>query len=285
MRAFDCMRRVRAREVVARAYGDVGIRCTDRTARRLWCAGESWPSCTEEGRRSAATRFKLGAAASKSTLRFVEDASRPGGSATASRSPAAGGSAASAQGLLGGSGGCDAAGAAAAELAARHSRRRWREFPVAPGSGEMPTERRLGSGSLALRSAVLVRGLRRRSSNARSAPATLVRKWVGLEHLGHLELQAPNLKLETPVRAHEREHLLDQGVSSMLKIGNRRERRWRGHPDVQEDTPPGGSGGSDATGAAAAWLAARFAVRRWRAFSVVSAALGWCCSLNWWSKE
>ena len=105
-------------------------------AGRLWCAGESWPSCTEGGRRSTATRFKLGAAASKSTLRFVEDASRPGGSATASRSPAAGGSAASAQGLLGGSGGCDAAGAAAAELAARHSRRRWREFPVssaAPG--------------------------------------------------------------------------------------------------------------------------------------------------------
>ena len=100
-------------------------------AGRLWCAGESWPSCTGEGRRSAATRFKLGAAASKSTLRFAEDASRPGGSATASRSPAAGGSAASAQGLLGGSGGCDAAGAAAAELAARHSRRRWREFPVA----------------------------------------------------------------------------------------------------------------------------------------------------------
>ena len=26
-RAFDCMRRVRAREVVARAYGDAGIRC------------------------------------------------------------------------------------------------------------------------------------------------------------------------------------------------------------------------------------------------------------------
>ena len=123
-------------------------------AGRLWCAGESWPSCTEGGRRSTATRFKLGAAASKSTLRFVEDASRPGGSATASRSPAAGGSAASAQGLLGDSGGCDAAGAAAAELAARHSRRRWREFPVesaargwccapwtgSPGSGEMPTE-------------------------------------------------------------------------------------------------------------------------------------------------
>ena len=34
MRAFDCMRRVRAREVVARAYGDAGIRCADRTARR-----------------------------------------------------------------------------------------------------------------------------------------------------------------------------------------------------------------------------------------------------------
>ena len=101
-----------------------------RAAGRIWCAGGSWPSCTEEGRRSAATRFKLGAAASKSTLRFVEDASRPGGSATASRSPAAGGSAASAQGLFGDSGGCDAAGAAAAELAARHSRRRWREFPV-----------------------------------------------------------------------------------------------------------------------------------------------------------
>ena len=27
---------------------------------------------------------------------------------------------------------------------------------------------------------------------------------------GHLELQAPNLKLESPVSAHEREHLLDQ---------------------------------------------------------------------------
>ena len=66
-----------------------------------------------------------------STLRFVEDASRPGGSATASRSPAAGGSAASAQGLLGGSGGSDAAGAAAAELAARRALRRWREVPVA----------------------------------------------------------------------------------------------------------------------------------------------------------
>ena len=34
MRAFDCMRRVRAREVVARAYGDAGIRCADWTARR-----------------------------------------------------------------------------------------------------------------------------------------------------------------------------------------------------------------------------------------------------------
>ena len=35
MRAFDCMlRRVRGREVVARAYGDAGIRCADRTARR-----------------------------------------------------------------------------------------------------------------------------------------------------------------------------------------------------------------------------------------------------------
>ena len=100
-------------------------------AGRLWCDGESWPSCTEGGRRSTATRFKLGAAASKSTLRFVEDASRPGGSATASRSPAAGGSAASAQGLLGGSGGSDAAGAAAAELAARRALRRWREVPVA----------------------------------------------------------------------------------------------------------------------------------------------------------
>ena len=107
-------------------------------AGRLWCAGESWPSCTEEGRRSAATRFKLGAAASKSTLRFVEDASRPGGSATASRSPAAGGSAASAQGLLGDSGGCDAAGAAAAELAARHSRAA--PWTGSSGSGEMSTE-------------------------------------------------------------------------------------------------------------------------------------------------
>jgi len=153
MRAFDCMRRVRAREVVARAYGDAGIRCADRTARRyracavqwigswaagrLWCAGESWPSCTEEGRRSAATRFKLGAAASKSTLRFVEDASRPQVAAPqphaaqpqAGRRPRR-----SAQGLLGDSGGCDAAGAAAAELAARHSRRRWREFPVGSSS-------------------------------------------------------------------------------------------------------------------------------------------------------
>ena len=138
-------------------------------AGRLWCAGESWPSCTGEGRRSAATRFKLGAAASKSTLRFAEDASRPGGSATASRSPAAGGSAASAQGLFGDSGGCDAAGAAAAELAARHSRRRWREFPVAsaaPGwccsldwhSGEW----RVADGSAGLAPAALcfaVRGL------------------------------------------------------------------------------------------------------------------------------
>ena len=87
--------------------------------------------CTEGGCRSTATRFRLGAAATKSTLRFVEDASRPGGSATASRSPAAGGSAASAQGLLGGSGGCDAAGAAAAGIGARLARRRWREFPVA----------------------------------------------------------------------------------------------------------------------------------------------------------
>ena len=41
MRAFDCMRRVRAREVVARAYGDAGVRCADRTARRYTrsCAG------------------------------------------------------------------------------------------------------------------------------------------------------------------------------------------------------------------------------------------------------
>ena len=35
----------------------------------------------------------------------------------------------------------------------------------------------------------------------------------------------------------------------------------------------GGSGGSDAAGAAAAWLAARFAVRRWRAFSVAGLAI------------
>ena len=32
MRTFDCTRRVRVREVVARAYRDAGIRCTDRTA-------------------------------------------------------------------------------------------------------------------------------------------------------------------------------------------------------------------------------------------------------------
>eukprot|EP00964_Phaeocystis_antarctica_P011752 scaffold6484_cov51-Phaeocystis_antarctica.AAC.2 len=57
-------------------------------AGRFWCDGESWPSCAEEGRRSAATRFELGAAATKLTLRLVEVASRPGGSATASRSPA-----------------------------------------------------------------------------------------------------------------------------------------------------------------------------------------------------
>ena len=74
---------------------------------------------------------ELGAAATKFTLRFVEVASRPGGSAISSRSPAIGGSAASAQGLLGGSGGSDAAGAAAAELAARRALRRWREVPVA----------------------------------------------------------------------------------------------------------------------------------------------------------
>ena len=160
-------------------------------AGRLWCAGESWPSCTGEGRRSAATRFKLGAAASKSTLRFVEDASRPGGSATASRSPAAGGSAASAQGLLGGSGGSDAAGAAAcAELAARLPRRRWCEVPrrvssarlvlllgqAVRGVGRCRRKRRLGSGSLVLRSAGLVRGLRRGRSSARSAPAAVVRR-------------------------------------------------------------------------------------------------------------
>ena len=29
MVAFDCMRPVRAREVVARAYGDAGTRCAD----------------------------------------------------------------------------------------------------------------------------------------------------------------------------------------------------------------------------------------------------------------
>eukprot|EP00964_Phaeocystis_antarctica_P038974 scaffold22291_cov66-Phaeocystis_antarctica.AAC.2 len=74
---------------------------------------------------------ELGAAATKFTLRFVEVASRPGGSATSSRSPAIGGSAASAQGLLGGSGGSDAAGAAAAGLAAHLARWRWRAFPVA----------------------------------------------------------------------------------------------------------------------------------------------------------
>eukprot|EP00964_Phaeocystis_antarctica_P150679 scaffold118154_cov63-Phaeocystis_antarctica.AAC.1 len=80
---------------------------------------------------STATRFELGAVAPKFTLRFVEVASRPGGSATASRSPAAGGSASSAHGLLGGSGSSDAAGAAAARLAARFARRRWHAPPVA----------------------------------------------------------------------------------------------------------------------------------------------------------
>ena len=38
MRAFDCMRRVRAREVVARAYGDAGIRCADRQLERFYMA-------------------------------------------------------------------------------------------------------------------------------------------------------------------------------------------------------------------------------------------------------
>eukprot|EP00964_Phaeocystis_antarctica_P128746 scaffold92556_cov63-Phaeocystis_antarctica.AAC.1 len=77
-------------------------------------------------------RAQVGRHALRSSSNFVEVASRPGGSATASRSPAAGGSAASAQGLLGGSGGSDAAGAAAAGLAgARLARRRWREFSVA----------------------------------------------------------------------------------------------------------------------------------------------------------
>eukprot|EP00964_Phaeocystis_antarctica_P010232 scaffold5617_cov57-Phaeocystis_antarctica.AAC.1 len=168
MRAFDCMRRVRAREVVARAYGDAGIRCADRAARRLWCDGESWPSCTEAGRRSTATRFELGAAATKLTLRFVEVASRSGGSATASRSPAAGGSAASAHGLLDGSGGSDAAGAAAAGLVARLARRRWRAFPVASAAPGLccsldwqSEEWRVADGSagLALASCSSARGL------------------------------------------------------------------------------------------------------------------------------
>ena len=79
------------------------------------------------------------------------------------------------------------------------------------GVGSCRRKRRLGSGSLALRSAVLVRGLRRGRSSARSAPATLVRRWVGLEHRGHLELHATQLKLEPPIRANERERLLDQG--------------------------------------------------------------------------
>ena len=158
------------------------------------------------------------------TLRFVEAASRPGGSATASRSPAARGSAASAHGLLGGSGGSDAAGAAAAGLAgACLARRRWREFSVAsaaPGwccsldwqSGEWRVAdgsagpgRRLGSGSLVLLSAVLVRGLRRGRSSATSAPATLVRRWVGLGCWEHADFEdtVGVLKVEAPV-AHER---------------------------------------------------------------------------------
>ena len=40
MVAFDCMRRVRAREVVARAYGDAGTRCAERTARREGMRGK-----------------------------------------------------------------------------------------------------------------------------------------------------------------------------------------------------------------------------------------------------
>ena len=49
----------------------------------------------------------------------------------------------------------------------------------------------------------------------------------------------------------------------------------------------GGSGGSDAAGAAAARLAARarFARRHWHAFLVASAAPGWYCSLDWRSEE
>eukprot|EP00964_Phaeocystis_antarctica_P128824 scaffold92634_cov56-Phaeocystis_antarctica.AAC.3 len=44
----------------------------------------------------------------------------------------------------------------------------------------------------------------------------------------------------------------------------------------------GGSGCSDDAGAAAAWSAARFAVRRlWRAFSVASAVPGWRGSLEY----
>ena len=78
-------------------------------------------------------RFELGAA-TKFTLGFLEVASRPGGRATASRSAATGGSATSAHGLLGGnSGGSDAAGAGAAQLAARSVVRRWRAVSVAGG--------------------------------------------------------------------------------------------------------------------------------------------------------
>eukprot|EP00964_Phaeocystis_antarctica_P007786 scaffold4187_cov57-Phaeocystis_antarctica.AAC.7 len=165
MRAFDCMRRVRAREVVARAYGDAGIRCADRTARRRACAG----SGSARGRRAGSGapelhwgraqvgRHALQARGSRlevhpplpwRTRRDQVAAPQP-----LAAQPQAGRRPPSAQGLLGGSGGCDAAGAAAAELAARHSRRRWREFPVvsaapvgaapwtgSPGSGEMPTE-------------------------------------------------------------------------------------------------------------------------------------------------
>ena len=152
------------------------------------------------------------------TLRFVEAASRPGGSATASPSPAAGGSAASAHG-------CSAAAAVVTPRAQpqhRVSRRAPRTAALARilrrvssarlvlllglavgGVESCRRKRRLGS--LVLRSAVLVRGLRRGRSSARSAPATLVRRWVGLGCWEHADLEntVGVVKVEAPV-AHER---------------------------------------------------------------------------------
>ena len=82
-----------------------------------------------------------------------------------------------------------------------------------PGSGELPKGAPVWLRQPCARSArVLVRGLRRGRSSARSAPATLVRRWVGLGCWEHVDLEdtVSVLKVEAPV-AHERAHLHEHG--------------------------------------------------------------------------